>query len=349
VTRKSGLATICLVLTALAVASFGVGCTAPSSASEDGAVSEGDKIVWTLDTYFPVGLYLSDGIQSFCDGVNERAEGGFVIEPVFGSALGVKGPDVANALGSGTFDADYTAFPYLSTDIPVMGIEGLPMLCKDSFEGFLADDVLLPYYQSELAERNIMLAGALWSFPKQVMWSKVPINTIDDFKGLSFRGFSAEATMLLDALDAEVISMAQPEVYTALQRGMLDAILGSTATAIGTSAWEVLDYGIEVTVAIGGSGLMINQDSWDALPAKYQVLVIEEASRVAADLNKKAITEGEAGWQMLEEKGIERIQPDPSLGEALSEVAGPIWDQWGAEKGGTAAQALAELRAVLGR
>ncbi|MCK9357809.1 MAG: TRAP transporter substrate-binding protein DctP [Dehalococcoidia bacterium] len=339
----AGVMTVTLLLT------LGLGCAAqPGTDTEDGT-ADGEKITWTLDTYFPAGLYLADGVQDFCDGVNTRAGGGFVIEPVFGSALGVSGPDVANALGAGTFEADYTAFPYLSTDMPVMGIMGLPMLCKNNYEGFMADFVLQPYYRSELATRNIVQPGGLWSFPKQMVWSKKPINTVADFAGTTFRAGSAEATLLMDKLGADVISMAQPEVYTALQRGMLDAILGSTATAIGVSAWEVLDYGIDLTVSLGGSGLLINQDAWNELPAKYQVIVTEEASRVAADLNKKAMTQGEAGWQQLISKGIERINPDPSVAEEIAVLAAPIWDQWSQQKGGVAAQALAELRAVLGR
>ncbi len=339
----AGVMTVTLVLT------LGLGCAPQPGAGTEDEGADGEKITWTLDTYFPAGLYLSKGVQDFCDGVNARAGGGFVIEPVYGSALGVSGPDVANALGAGTFEADYTAFPYLSNDMPVMGIMGLPMLCKNSYEGFMSDFVLQPYYRSELATRNIVQVGGLWSFPKQMVWSKVPVRTIEDFKGLTFRAGSAEATLLMDKLGADVISMAQPEVYTALQRGMLDAILGSTATALGVSAWEVLDYGIDLTVSLGGSGLLINQDAWDELPAKYQVIVTEEASRVAADLNKKAITEGEAGWRQLISKGIERVSPDPSLPDEIAVLAAPIWDQWAQQKGGVAAQALAELRAVLGR
>jgi len=344
--RTGFLAGVMLAILAL---TLGLGCAAqPGAGSEDGN-ADGETITWTLDTYFPAGLYLSDGVQDFCDGVNARSGGGFVIEPVYGSALGVAGPDVANALGAGTFEVAYTAFPYLSNDMPVMGVMGLPMLCKNSYEGFMSDFVLQPYYRSELATRNIAQVGGLWSFPRQIVWSKSPVNTIEDFRGLTFRAGSAEATMLMDKLGAEVISMAQPEVYTALQRGMLDAILGSTATAIGVSAWEVLDYGIDLTVSLGGSGLLINQDAWNELPAKYQIVVTEEASRVAAELNKKAITEGEAGWQQLTSKGIQRINPDPALADEIAVLAAPIWDQWALQKGGAAAQALAELRAVLGR
>ena len=332
----------------LLVSGLATGC---AEAGPAGSTPEegGEVIEWTLDTYFPLGIYISAGVEEFCDRVNERAEGGFVITAVFGSALGVKGPDVATALGSGTFEADFTAFPYLSGDIPVLGIAGLPTLFKSNFEGFGAHYILTPYYRSELLQRNVRQVGGIWFFPKQCMWSKEPIKTVEDLDGKTFRGFSPEATMLLDELGVNVISMAMPEVYTALQRGMLDAIVGSTASAQAVSAWEVLDYGIDVTFSLADSGFIVNNDAWEALPARYQVILTEEADRLAAIANSQAITEEEAGWADLASKGITRITPEPSLAEDMAAAAAPIWDTWGEEKGGTAAEALDKVRALLGR
>jgi len=310
-----------------------------------------EVIEWTLDTYFPPppAIYVSVSTQEVCDRINARLEGRFVITPVFGSSLGVKGPDVATALGEGAFEADYVAFPYLAGDIPVLGAIGLPALLRDNFEGFAAHDVVTPYYRSELEKRNIKLIGSPYLFPRQVVWSKQPLKETGDFKGLTFRGFSPEHTMLLDELESIVISISMPEVYTALERGMLDAILGSTASAQAVSAWEVLDYGIDVTFALADSGLIVNKDAWEALPAEYQLVITEEANRTATELNYKSIMEEEKGWAMLAEKGITKITPSPQMFEDMVKVAGPVWDIWAQEKVGAAADALAWIRVLLSR
>jgi len=334
----------------LAMSLVTTGCPTPAP---EGPTPETptEVIEWTLDTYFPPppAIYVSVVTQEFCDRVNARLEGRFVITPVYASSLGVKGPDVATALGKGAFEADYVAFPYLAGDIPVLGVMGLPALLRNNFEGFAAHDVVTPYYRSELEKRNIKLIGSPYLFPKQVVWSKKPLKEVGDFKGLTFRGFSPEHTMLLDELESVVISISMPEVYTALERGMLDAIIGSTASAQAVSAWEVLDYGIDMTFALADSGLIVNKDAWEALPAEYQLIITEEANRTAAEQNYKSIMEEEKGWAMLAEKGITRITPSPQLFEDIVKEAGPVWDTWAQEKAGVAADALAWVRVLFNR
>jgi len=346
---KKKISLIPLVLL-LAISLMVTGCAAPAP-EEAPPEASAEVIEWTLDTYFPPppGIYVSELVQEFCDRVNERSAGRFIITPVYGSALGVQGPDVAVALGERAFEAGYTAFPYLAGDIDVLGVTGLPALLRNNFEGFVAHDLVTPYYSSELDKRNIKLVGQPYLFPKQVVWSKKPIREIEDFKGVTFRGFSPEHTMLLDELGGIVVSMAMPEVYTALERGMLDAIVGSTASAQAVSAWEVLDYGIDITFALADSGLIVNKDAWTELPAEYKLIVTEEANRTSARQNYHSILEEEKGWAMLAEKGITRITPSPQLFEAMAEVAGPIWDTWAQEKSPVAAEALAGVRELLGR
>ena len=70
------------VMLATLVLTLGLGCAAQPGAGSDGEGASGEKITWTLDTYFPAGLYLSKGVQDFCDGVNARSDGSFVIEAV---------------------------------------------------------------------------------------------------------------------------------------------------------------------------------------------------------------------------------------------------------------------------
>jgi len=172
---------------------------------------------------------------------------------------------------------------------------------------------------------------------------------IEDMKGLTFRGFSAEMTMVLEEVGVIVISMPMPEVYTALERGMLDAIIGSVASAQAVNAWEVLDYGIDFTFSLADTGLMANKDAWEALPAEYQLIVTEEADRFAAWGNLQAVVQEAEAWAMLTGKGMTKITPSPQLFEDMAKVATPIWDAWAQEKGGVAAEALAEVREVLGR
>ena len=344
-------ARVLLVGAVVSVAVLVAACSpGAADATVEGAEAR-EKIVWTLDTYFPPppGIYVSRSVQGFVDRVNERLEGIFEIRPHYGSSLGVPGPEVAVALEQGVFESGFTALPYLAGDIPVLGIAGLPALIEDNTEALVAHAVLADYYRSELERRGVVLVGNPWLFPKQGLYSRQPLDSVEDFRGMRFRVSSPEQTMMMDALGATTVSLSMPEVYTALERGMLDAVIGSTATAMSVSAWEVLDYGIEVAFSAADSGFLVSKQAWDALPDDIKLVLKEEALRLANEQNWRGFAEEENDWSTLSERGLQRHLPPEGFFDELAEVAAPIWDDWAQRRGGVAAEALAEVRTVLGR
>ena len=341
-----------LMVVGVLVASISAGCAPAGTTGTGGQTgAQGQKIVWTLDTYFPPppGIYVSRSVQSFVDRVNKRLEGRFEINPSYGSSLGVPGPEVAVALAQGVFQCGFTALPYLAGDIPVLGIAGLPSLLANNKEALAAHSVLAQYYNSELESRGVRLIGNPWLFPKQGIWSKTPIRNVADIKGMRFRVSSPEQTMMINALGAIPVSLNMPEVYQALERGMLDAILGSTATAMSVSAWEVLDYGIDVAFSGADSGFLVSKSAWDALPGDIKAIIMEEALFTSNEQNWKSLAEEENDWATLGSRGLERITPAANFADDMAKIAAPIWDSWAASRGGVAAQALGEVRDLLGK
>ena len=69
---------------------------------------------------------------------------------------------------------------------------------------------------------NELIVFPLGLTPPEQIWSKRPINTLDDIKGLKIRaaGLSMD---LWDKLGASVVLLTGGEVLPALQRGMIDA------------------------------------------------------------------------------------------------------------------------------
>ena len=66
-------------------------------------------------------------------------------------------------------------------------------------------------------------------YPDQFIFSKAPLKTLDDFDGLKIRTHSTALGDLAAGLGAEGQFVAFSEVYTALERGVLDAgVTGST-------------------------------------------------------------------------------------------------------------------------
>jgi TRAP-type transport system periplasmic protein len=86
-----------------------------------------------------------------------------------------------------------------------------------------------------------------------------------DFKGLRFR-VSPVYTPLVEALQGTAVPMAPGDVYTALERGVVDGF-GWTYTGIDVWGWqEVSKYAINHPFYSLDGAILINQDVWNKLP-----------------------------------------------------------------------------------
>jgi TRAP-type C4-dicarboxylate transport system substrate-binding protein len=106
-----------------------------------------------------------------------------------------------------------------------------------------------------------------------VFISKVPIRTMDDFKGLVVRATGATAD-LVEAIGTATTFIPGGEMYMALSLGTIDVATWSVEGFIGYNWYEVAPYIMVPTISEhNASHLTINQEAWDALPAAYQEVV----------------------------------------------------------------------------
>ena len=158
-----------------------------------------------------------------------------------------------------------------------------------------------------------------------------PINSIADFKGLKIRTIPGVQSELMSALGAAPVFLPLPEVYTALETGVLDAVSGFTI-----SGWR--DFGIhEVTHWIVKPGfvqpataleVVVSTKAWDKLSTDIKIM-LESAVRewsqywFASDHleNQKALNE-------MMEKGLQVVRLKDSELENLRKTAHPIVDKW---------------------
>lgn len=118
--------------------------------------------------------------------------------------------------------------------------------------------------------------------PPEEVWSKKPIKTLADIKGMKFRaaGLSME---LWEKLGASVVLLASGEVLPALQRGLIDGaefLEASVDYAIGLHEVAKYRFGPPVHMSNNIFQLMINPKPWKKLPADLKAIV--ESAAIAA-------------------------------------------------------------------
>ena len=118
--------------------------------------------------------------------------------------------------------------------------------------------------------------------PPEEIWSKKPINTLEDIKGIKIRaaGLSME---MWEKLGASVVLLAGGEVLPALQRGMIDATEYLEASYDYKAGFhEVCKYRFGPPIHMSNNifQLLIKTESWEKLPADLKAIV-ERAAVVA--------------------------------------------------------------------
>lgn len=129
---------------------------------------------------------------------------------------------------------------------------------------------------------NELVVFPLGLTPPEEIWSKKPIKTLDDIKGMKIRaaGLSME---LWQKLGASVVLLPGGEVLPALQRGLIDGteyLEASVDYTLGLQEVCKYRFGPPVHMSNNIFQLLIKSKSWQALPDDLKEIV-EKAAMAA--------------------------------------------------------------------
>lgn len=150
-----------------------------------------------------------------------------------------------------------------------------------------------------------------------------PVKILADFSGLKVRSiFIWDA--LVKSLGAHVVNLALPEVYTSLERGVVDGFI-TVETGFTTYRFhEVVKYVVYPGFGHPATGILINLDAWRALPDDLKKLVtqaaIDQAKETMAAIGDMAKKEQR---ELIEKWGLKKIELSPKDGKELLR----IWEE----------------------
>ncbi|MEM1345910.1 MAG: TRAP transporter substrate-binding protein DctP, partial [Pseudomonadota bacterium] len=182
------------------------------------------------------------------------------------------------------------------------------------------------------ARQGMYFVGPIHHGPN-IIHSKVPIRSIDDFAGRKMRAPGGMVAELFSEIGAETTLLPGSEIFPALEKGTIDVadFVGPAVNyALGFS--QVTDY-----ISMGPPGFMsvyqpvdlmdltVGQAAWDALsPAMKQFVEMEV--HAYSDLHHAAIQAADQeAWTKFEADGTEVTRLGQVDVELMTEVCIPIW------------------------
>lgn len=238
-----------------------------------------EKGQWTLkyDCYIGPTGETAQLDNWFLDEIEKRSGGRITIKKFWSGSLHKVGQHLP-AVRDGLSEISMISYGYYPSDVPLSrGLEwyyrgcdhadSLLYVCRDAYAS-------TPELRQEWEERNnsVVLYFTNWGYCPYIM--KAPVVSVAGLKGKKIRGYGI-ATDTLARLGAQGMPIVAGEVYTSLERGILDGAFGfAFITAEKMKLHEQARYIVE-----GGAGahapttVIINRNVWRSFPDDLKEVV----------------------------------------------------------------------------
>ncbi len=269
----------------------------------------------------------------FLDELEKRTDGAIKVSRYWAASLNKVGEHLS-AVRDRTIDMSLISPGYYQSDVPVTrGLEwyfrmnradALLHVCQDVYEQF---DPLREEWEDRHKARVMYWTN--WNYAPMITREKA--DSQQDLDGLRIRGYGV-ANDVVERLGATGVPMAAPEVYTALERGVLDGVYGfDFITAIAYKLHEIAPHFTDMGDGPHApSAVVINTDFWDDLPSDIQSVCNDLVHEIYEEQYSKIMTEVLADYvKKAEDEGVEfNIWSDEAKAEAKKAVQPAEVEHW---------------------
>ncbi len=294
---------------------------------------------WDLPTAYPATNFHTENIQQFANDV-DKATGGKLKITVHPGASLFKAPEIKRAVQGGQAQAGEILLVNFSNEDPVYGVDGIPFLATSYAEAKKLYAAQKKQLEDRLAKQGMMLLFSV-PWPPQGIYSKKPLNSVADMKGLKWRAYSPQTSRIGELVGAQPATIQAAEVPQAFATGVIDSQITSGATGYDTKAWEYVKNYYDTQAWLPKNAVIVNKKAFDALDKATQDALLKAAAE--AEARGWKVSEEKNSWYLgeLAKNGMNVAKPSPELAGGLKKVGDTMLNEW-LEKAGPDGKAIVE-------
>ena len=233
----------------------------------------------------PTHFVVKNVYDPFAAQISEKTGGAVTVKVYMGGELGPGPAEQYSRAVDGVTDIAFGLPGYTASNFPKTLVTELPgVISADT--GTTRMNANVEMLSDEY--KRVVLLGIWNNAPNIIFTANKPVRTLADLKGLKIRVPSRNAGLVVEAWGASPVSMPAPEIYNAMQTGVIDGAMTDATTLGAFKLAEVTKYittGMDTTIS--SFFLIMNRDSFEAL-SEDQQKVVSEAGREAAMNGNKA-------------------------------------------------------------
>jgi TRAP-type C4-dicarboxylate transport system substrate-binding protein len=253
--------------------------------------------------------------------VDKEAPGQFEIQFLGGPEV-IPNMEQVEAARKGVVDLVSTTAGYHLSVVPEADAETLSRIRSWEERAKGVNDLMNKIYPHKV---NCFYLGRMGTDIPFTIYLTKPIDKAD-FGGLSIRCAPTHVPML-KKLNAKPVVIPPTEVYTALERGVVQGLIWP-AGLIRDWGWDkVVKFTVDPGFYIGAMIILMNNDTWKKLPPNIQKIILEcenQAERLAADRAQKTMKENA---EAMAKEGMKTIKlPEPEAKKLVDTAYSTLWE-----------------------
>ena len=178
--------------------------------------------------------------------LEERTNGQLIMRSSSFPEIGIAGPDSLRLVEDGVLDMASILGVYIAGEVPALEIQFLFGLYTSREDQYNATTALAPDLEKIVVDATggeVKLINFNWHSGDDIfLFTNKPLDTVENIRGLKTRSFGTAIGDWINGMGGDAQFMAFTEVYTALERGVIDAGVTGGGAAHGQRWYEVTKY-----------------------------------------------------------------------------------------------------------
>ena len=294
---------------------------------------------WDLPAAYAASNFHTVNLQAFADDV-DKASGGKLKITVHANASLFKAPEIKRAVQGGQAQLGEILMSIYQNEWQVFGADALPFLADSYDESVKMWRVQKPLADKKLAEQGMMALYAV-PWPPQGVYSKKPLASAADLKGIKWRAYNPGTSRIAELVGAQPVTIQAAEVSQAFATGVVDSMMSSGSTGWDAKLHEHVKYWYDTQAWLPKNMVIVNKAAFDKLDKPTQDVVLKAAADAEVRglaASKRANVES---LDKLKAGGMQITAPPAALAADMKKVGDTLLKEW-LDKAGPDGKALVD-------
>ncbi len=299
---------------------------------------------WDMPMAYADGNFHTQNGKRFAECV-AIGTGGELEIVVHGGGSLFKGNEIKRAVQTGQAPIGERLLSAHQNENAVFGYDSVPFLATSYEDSKKLWKAARPVIEKVLEEQNLVLLYSV-PWPPQGIYTKKPLNSAADMKGVKFRAYNAATARLAELMGAQPVQIEAAELSQALATGVAESFISSGSTGYDRKVWEHLKYFYDVQAWLPRNYVFVNKQAWESVDDTTRNVL--EACGYMAEISGTLESELLAGWylQQLAANGMEVQPPGEQLKADFVKIGEQMAKEWLEAAGDAGKQILEAYRSM---